>query len=438
MVSSSSRGRHGHTHGADLDSTDARSARDGESGSEAGAPPSNTAPDNCNFKFQPLRWGIDSLYLSFPGQLSESKEAVLKRLKAMAQGPEHEASKAQLRLGSHIFEVKDKSSGLFAFTLVDDAYMIRISAKRSKRLPMAYVQVSSRVLNHKVAVQVGDELRALLAELGEVEAPKVSRIDLYVDFSSDLDMESWGREAWVTKASAVNQYAEGKVFTGWTIGAGGVLMGRLYQKLIESQKTNKTYLHDLWRLAGWDGAMPVWRMEFEFKREVLMQVGLDGLPSVLGCLDGLWSYATTEWLRLAMPSGTDQTRSRWPIHPLWMAISSIDWEGDSGPLLRSYDPTRAPSLDWLGSRTLSLLASVGAVSGFDDFDKASDKLIDAASMALGHRYGMSGISLKQGFAEMVEACNRKYNTRLNEPPEDEPEPEDPKFRNEYYRQSRGY
>lgn len=189
MVSSSSRGRRGHTHGAAPDSTDARNARDGESGAEAGAPPSNTAPDNCNFKFQPLRWGIDSLYLSFPGQLSEAKEAVLKRLKAMAQGPEHEASKAQLRLGSHVFEVKDKSSGLFAFTLVDDAYMIRISAKRSKRLPMAYVQVSSRVLNHKGAVQAGDELRALLAELGEAEAPKVSRIDLYVDFASDLDME---------------------------------------------------------------------------------------------------------------------------------------------------------------------------------------------------------------------------------------------------------
>ena len=36
-----------------------------------GAPPSNTAPDNSIPSFQPLRWGIDSLYLSYPGQLAE-------------------------------------------------------------------------------------------------------------------------------------------------------------------------------------------------------------------------------------------------------------------------------------------------------------------------------------------------------------------------------
>ena len=76
----------------------------------------------------------------------------------------------------------------------------------------------------------------------------------------------------------------------------------------------------------------MWRLEFEFRREVLAQLQLDALPSVLEHLNGLWSYATTEWLKLCIPSEADKTRSRWPIHPLWMALASIDWETPGGPL----------------------------------------------------------------------------------------------------------
>jgi hypothetical protein len=341
----------------------ARGARVGQDGNRGGtgAPPSNTAPDN-SISVQPLRWGIDSLYLSYPGELSPAALSSLKALKLMAQGPEHEAAKAQLQIGDHCFEVRDKSTGLFAFTLADGAFLIRLSAGKSKTLPMAYVQVSSGLLAHKSPVLIEQELRWLLGELGSVEPPKVSRIDLFTDFASMASMEAWDRSAWVTKASAVHQYAEGSTFTGWTIGAGGALMARLYHKLLELQKSGKQYLLDLWREAGWDGEMPVWRLEFEFRREVLAQLKLDGLPAVLGALSGLWSYASTEWLTLRIPNHSDRTRSRWPIHPLWVALASIDWETRGGSLSRTFAPTRAPSPDWLGARALSMIASMAAVN----------------------------------------------------------------------------
>ncbi len=160
------------------------------------------------------------------------------------------ADKAQLVIGDHVFEVKDKSSGLFAFTLADGAFQIRLSAGASKTLPMAYVQVSSGLLAYKPVELIERELRWILEELGDVHAPKVSRIDLFVDFASTDSMEAWDRDAWVTKASAVHQYAEGSTFTGWTVGAGGVLMARLYHKLLECQKSGKEYLLGLWREAG--------------------------------------------------------------------------------------------------------------------------------------------------------------------------------------------
>jgi hypothetical protein len=421
----------------DLDSPDARLARAAESGSEGirGASPSNTAPYNCNFTYQPLRWGIDSLYLSYPGTLSPEKEIELRELKKLAQGPDHEASHAQIQLGNHFFEVKDKSSGLFVFTLVDHAFMIRLSAGKSKKVPMAYVKVSSRLLSHMAPQEIENEIRGILRSLGEVLSPKVSRVDLFLDFASDLNMESWRRDAWVTRAKAVAQYAEDIDFTGWTIGAGSSMSARLYQKVIESKKSGNEYLHDVWKTTGWDGVQPVWRMEFQYKREVLDQLGLISLPEILAHQDGLWSYATADWLRLCIPNANDKTRARWPIHPLWLAISGLDWKVSGGPLTRNYPASRAPSMEWLGSRCASALASIAAVSSITDFETAANEAKYQAWAALDIKNGLSGISVDQFFREKVEGLTREYNIRMN--PKLPKKPVAPPGRNEYERQSRG-
>jgi hypothetical protein len=56
-----------------------------------GASPSNTAPNNSKEEknkedqpfFQALRWGVDSLYVSYKGQLSLETQVLLKRLKEL-------------------------------------------------------------------------------------------------------------------------------------------------------------------------------------------------------------------------------------------------------------------------------------------------------------------------------------------------------------------
>jgi hypothetical protein len=196
-----------------------------------GAPPTNRAPHNSNPSFfQPLRWGVDSLYLSYPGQLPASVGAELRELKKLAQDRDDLAAKAQYKLGDHIFEVKDKSSGLFQFTIEDNTFQIRLSAHHAKSMPMAYAKISSNYLSHKTPAEAEAHLRSILYPLGQLSAPKVSRIDLFVDFASSVDMEEWSRRAWVTKASSVSQYAQNQTFTGWLIGTGSALMARLYNK----------------------------------------------------------------------------------------------------------------------------------------------------------------------------------------------------------------
>jgi hypothetical protein len=152
-----------------------------------------TTTDNSKpSSFLPLRWGVDSLYLSYPGQLHQTVDADLRELKKIAQDRNDLAAKAQYPLGEHIFEVKDKSSGLFPFTIEDNAFQIRLSSHHAKSLPMAYVKVSSHYLSHKTPAEAETHLRALLYPLGDITAPKISRIDLFVDFASVEDMESWG------------------------------------------------------------------------------------------------------------------------------------------------------------------------------------------------------------------------------------------------------
>ena len=290
-----------------------------------------------------------------------------------------------------------------------------MSTARGKRLPLAYVKVSSAILSHQTVPQIAEELHAILSELGEVQDPKVSRIDLFADFATDLDMESWGRDSWVTKAHAINRYAVRGQFTGWTIGEGGAVMARLYQKVLECQASGKSYLLDLWREVGWDSETSVWRLEFEFKREILGQFGLDGLAAVLAALGGLWDYATTQWLKLTLPSDTDSTRSRWPIHPLWLEIAAVDWEQSGGPLSRSYPESHGLSPTGIGMRALQLLADLASLTGLQDLDTALEELWREVDNALRLHCLKVGLSLEDAFTELIEVHNWKHNRRLNPP-----------------------
>jgi hypothetical protein len=389
--------------------------------SPQGTPPSNTVPNNCNTDyFKLLRFGVDSLYLSYPGEIFAAVDDELKELKQIAQSPEaHLQAKAQYPVNDHIFEVKDKGKGFFLYRLQDNAYHIQLS--RSRSLPFAYVQLSSEYLTYRRPLEAEKALRRVLDQLGTVhESANVSRIDLFVDFISSENMESWNRHAWVTRASAINAYSVEREFSGWTIGAGGVISCRLYDKTLEIKKQSKKfYLHELWKATGWSGDDKVWRLEFQLKREVLTQKGLSKLAEVLDNLNGLWSYAVTEWLRLTLPNLDDQTRSRWPIHPLWGYLSSIDWNTDGGPLLSRFNNARIPGDDWLCKNGLSTLVSFMAREGIQDFDAGVEALKATLYDYHERKSFYLGLTFADYLLEKIAIKARQYNSILNKTEADE-------------------
>lgn len=384
---------------------------------EQDAPPSNTASNNCmEGYFKALRWGVDSLYLSYQGELSSEMNARLRHLKELAQSEmPAESAQAQLQIGEHIFEVKDKGTKLFAFVLEDNAFRIQL-AKPGRKVPMAYVKVSATYLAHVGPHKAEATLSEVLAQFGELTgSATVSRIDLCVDFVTTENMEGWDRHAWVTRASNLHTHAANGHFTGWSIGLGGVMSARLYNKLLEIGVSGKDWLLPLWHKIGWQPGEVVWRLEFELKREVLTQKGLSSFHEVMSNLNGLWDYAATEWLRLTLPNEEDKTRARWPIHPLWGYLASVDWETQGGPLSKRFSLTRGPKGERLYTLGYSVILSHMAQHGLDDFYEGAEDFLAAAYDYHNSRAFNLGLSFDDYIAEKLAEKRRQFNTRLNNP-----------------------
>ncbi len=389
---------------------------------EAVAVPSNTATNNSinGLDIKYLRYGVDSLYLSYQGELFKDVDLRLIELKRLARSENPaEQAKAQYRIGDHLFEVKDKGSSMFAYVLEDNAFRIQL-ARPKKAVPMAYVKISSEYLTYKTPEQIEAHLRDILGHLGAVQSvANVSRIDLYLDFTSHQAMNEWDENAWVTHAGAINRYSIDRHFTGWAIGLGGVIVARLYDKAVEIIKSQKSYLIPLWQQAGHEMGEPIWRLEFQFKRDFLKQKEIQAFDACLANLGGLWSYATTEWLKLTIPNETDQTRSRWPIHPLWAALSGVDWDSNDSPLKSRFKNDRAPSEEACLDRGYSGLTTFMAIKAIDDHLEGLRIYSGAVARHIQSIADRMDIPVDELIAGKVAFKARLFNTMNNNPTEED-------------------
>jgi hypothetical protein len=227
-------------------------------------------------------------------------------------------------------------------------------------------------------------------------------------------MESWHRDAWVTRAHKINTYSDQREFTGWSIGLGGVLSARLYDKTLELRQSHKDYLKPLWQAAGWREGQSVWRLEFQFKREVLNELGVASIPLLLSSLPGLWGYAVGSWLRLTVPNPEDATQTRWPNHPLWDRLAGVPWDSANGVQLGRLRKSRLPSdqsmfVNGLGGLT-SFMASQGITDlgeGFGEFLAHAERFHDGQKSEPGQKF--------RGYvAAKVADKARRFNTLRNQ------------------------
>lgn len=382
-----------------------------------GTPPSNTVPSNDNIdKFKPLRFGVDSLYLSYHGQLLEHWDIKLDELKTKAQSEdEAEQALAQVNIGSHIFEVRDKGVPRFPYVLVDNCFFIKINRKQSRTLPMAHVQISSEYLAAIGLEATEQDLRIVINTLGIVDGEaSVSRADLFLDFVCTDNLAEIEQPDWITRANLMAKYFDCRLaepFTGWVIGMGGNLHARLYEKIIEIvNKSNKTYLFGLWQANGWQLGEKVWRMEFQTEKQTLKELGIITISDLLKHQAALWHYLTHDWLRLSIPNPNDSKRDRWPNHPLWDAIAGVYALPLDQPRLQRFRPARLPADERLFVHGLGGLTSFMASRGIEDFGEGlGEYLVQAKEF-----HASKGEPFHSYVERKVKAKARKYNTIENQ------------------------
>lgn len=324
-------------------------------------------------EFKEVFKGIDSLYVSFKGTLKEGLKERLEEKKKFAQSEdEKEQALAVMTIDDHCFEVSDRGTKWYSFILVDNWYHLQISGSKRQKLPQIYVQISSELLTCYGLDNSMNELRKIVNLLLEkIEEETISRTDVFTDFATNGALETIEKVSWITRAQKTHKYWNGDIFTGWTIGQGGDILARLYDKTVEIEKSRKDYLREIWEKQGWDTYQRIWRLEFQLRREFLKQMSINTFLEMHEKINDLWSYCTRDWLRLAIPEHTEN-RTRWKTNPLWEKIQDIRFnDGKFTGILRQVNKSRMPSDKTLFQNGMGYFTAFAAREGFENVDKGT-------------------------------------------------------------------
>jgi len=310
-----------------------------------------------------LSSGVDSLYVSFRGEVEVSRLDELEVLKARAQEAGH-PQMVSLAI-ERVALVQANGWGSYRYWLRCGDFDVFVGQGRS--LPAVYARVASSFIhevgpNHALA-----ELKSFvrLALQSEVPEALCSRVDIYADFQGWVPRPR-DYERFVTRSrrntSHVAIHHDGRHFTGFTFGR-DAMAARLYDKGAEIAHSGKDWMRTFWgdRL---DPLRPVWRLEFQLRREVLAQCSLRDPDDAVEKRQDLWTYAT-HWLSLRSPR-PGKRRTRWPVAVAWVHLSRATLGAPQNSLVRQRIRRHDESV--LVRGLAGYASSLAAVTGVNDLD----------------------------------------------------------------------
>ena len=278
--------------------------------------------------------GVDSLYLSFRGQLDPALLEAMERLRTEAQ--------AQSKPAPVSFEdgrpmvVLPHGWTFYRFALHSTDFDLFLAA--GEHVPPVYVRLSSFVLHSAGALAAAADVQTFVRRnvMAAAQPATPSRVDLHADFQGWLP-EPDDLRRFVTRGVRNHLFYEpaeeahaGLRLTGFRFGK-DQLVGRLYDKTRELQGSGKDWLLDVWG-ARRRGSEPVWRLEFQFRREALAGFHLETVDELFASLQDLWRYGL-EWLSLREPS-FDRQRSHWRVAEEWEQLAAIEFRPQLAGVLR--------------------------------------------------------------------------------------------------------
>jgi len=312
-----------------------------------------------------LAAGIDSLYVSFKGEVDAACVDAIELLKVKAQ----EAGQPQLvpLTNERKALVQPSSWGSYRYWLRCGDFDVFVGRGRS--LPAVYARIASEFIHEVGPLDALADLKSFVGTLlvGQMDEARCSRVDVYADF-----------QGWVPRAEDYDRFItrsrrntchiavhhDGRRFTGFTFGR-DVMVARLYDKGLEIAHSGKDWMHEVWR-DRLDPSAPVWRLEFQLRREVLAECSLTMPEDVVAGRQSLWAYAM-RWLSLREPT-PGGIRARWPVAEVWAHLTRSHPGVAHNPVVRKR--IREHDERVLVRGLTGYASSLAAVAGVSDLDLA--------------------------------------------------------------------
>jgi hypothetical protein len=332
------------------------------SGSPNRGPPKNR-DEALTSSVRVLAAGIDSLYVSFKGEVDAGRLDGLEVLKTKAQ----QAGQAQnFATDERKALIQPSGWGSYRYWLRCGDFDVFVVRGRS--MPSVYARIASEFIHEvgppKALADLRSFVGALLDQAGETTC---SRVDIYADFQGWVP-GSEDYHHFITRSrrntSHIAVHHDGRRFTGFTFGR-DAMVARLYDKSLEIAHSGKRWMHEVWS-AGLDVSIPVWRLEFQLRREILAECSLTSPEEVLARRPNLWAYAM-QWLSLREPT-PDQTRTRWRVADVWSDLKRSHARVTYSPLVRKRIRQHDEAV--LVRGLAGYASSLAAVTGVSDLDLA--------------------------------------------------------------------
>ncbi|MDQ6880272.1 MAG: hypothetical protein M3082_21720 [Candidatus Dormibacteraeota bacterium] len=312
-----------------------------------------------------LATGIDSLYVSLKGEVDAARLDGIELLKVRAQ----ETGQAQLILSADDRKALVQPSGWGSYRYWLRCGDFDVFVGRGRSLPAVYARIASEFIHEVGPLDALADLKSVIGSLllGQAEQIVCSRVDVYTDFQGWVP-RSEDYDRFITRSSRntchIAIHHDGRRFTGFTFGR-DAMVARLYDKSLEIAHSGKGWMREVWG-DRYDPSAPVWRLEFQLRRQVLAECSLSEPEDVLAQRPSLWAYAM-HWLSLREPT-PGATRARWPVADVWSRLTRSQAAVAHNPLVRKRIREHDESV--LVRGLTGYASSLAAATGVSDLDVA--------------------------------------------------------------------
>jgi hypothetical protein len=312
-----------------------------------------------------LAAGVDSLYVSFKGEVDAPRLDSIELLKVRAQ----ETGQPQLMGLAQQRKALIQPSGWGSYRYWVRCGDFDVFVGRGRSLPAVYARIASAFIHEVGARSALADLKSFVGTvlLEQAQETVCSRVDVYADFQGWVP-RSENYDCFVTRSRRNTCHSsvhyDGRHFTGFTFGRDAIV-ARLYDKGLEIRHSGKDWMLEVWgeRLHP---SVPVWRLEFQLRREVLAECSLTKPEDVLDLRPSIWAYSM-RWLSLREPT-PGVTRTRWPVADVWLHLTRSQAGVAYSPLVRKRIREHEESVLIRG--ITGYASSLAAATGVSDLDLA--------------------------------------------------------------------